>query len=191
MDQFVRALMAQPPLSPAEEQALARQARAGDPTARAALITSGLRSVALRARLLGLRGEELRDAVQSGSVGLIRAVDRFDPDRGVRLATYAWRWIGAEMTPAAARAVELGDNQPVTDRAETGGCDLLEGLDDVAIRVLTLRFALTDQVISPMSRQSVAEHLGLSISQVRTVEAKAMRQLRGRLANVVHRAPHQ
>ena len=100
VDRYIQDLMSRAPIAADVEQGLARRARAGDVDARHELIESGLRSVALRARLLGLHGEDLRDAVQAGTIGLIRAVDRFDPDRGARLATYAWRWIGAEMRPA-------------------------------------------------------------------------------------------
>jgi DNA-directed RNA polymerase sigma subunit (sigma70/sigma32) len=184
--------MAATPLSPQQEQLLARQARAGDREARAALITSGLRSVALRARMLGLRGEELRDAVQSGAVGLIRAVDRFDPDRGVRLSTYAWRWIGAEMIRAASvREVPLGELDPSAD-VPVGGCgDLLDALPEVESQVVSMRFGLASQGACPMTREAVADRLGLTISQVRTLEGKAMRQLRRGLAKVADRAPHQ
>lgn len=192
MDQFVRDLMAARPLTPLQEQLLARQARDGDAAAREALITSGLRSVALRARMLGLRGEELRDAVQSGAVGLIRAVDRFDPDRGVRLATYAWRWIGAEMTCAMShREVPLADADQPVSAPSVDECGLLDVLSDAEATVLTLRFGLASQGAAAMTRQGVADRLGLTISQVRTIEGKAMRQLRMGLAKVGDRAPRQ
>ena len=141
--------------------------------------------------MLGLQGEDLRDAVQSGAVGLIRAVDRFDPDRGARLATYAWRWIGAEMSRHGRPEVALADLDPGYVQVVAGADDLLVGLPEEVVRVLRLRFGLADRVSSPMSRQAVAEHLGLSVSQVRTIEAKAMRQLRRSLAKVVDRAPLQ
>ena len=183
--------MSQPPLPAADEHALAVLARAGDPAAREALITSGLRSVALRARMLGLSGEELRDAVQSGTIGLIRAVDRFDPDRGVRLATYAWRWIGAEMAhgirrPALLEIVDVPANDPVV-----GETDLLDALPGLAAEVLRRRYGLSVGRPSGQSRPAVADQLGLTVSQVRTIEGKAMRQLRRGLANVVDRAPLQ
>ena len=183
--------MSQPPLPAADEHALAVLARAGDPAARDALITSGLRSVALRARMLGWSGEELRDAVQSGTIGLIRAVDRFDPDRGVRLATYAWRWIGAEMARGTRRhasleSVDVPANDPVV-----GETDLLDVLPGLAAEVLRRRFGLSVGHPSGQSRPAVADQLGLTVSQVRTIEGKAMRQLRRGLANVVDRAPLQ
>jgi DNA-directed RNA polymerase sigma subunit (sigma70/sigma32) len=183
--------MSQHPMPAAEEHALAVRARAGDPAAREALITSGLRSVALRAHMLGLNGEELRDAVQSGTIGLIRAVDRFDPERGVRLATYAWRWIGAEMRPPSRAEVPLDDAEPAVDGPSGADADLLTGMSDLAVDVLCRRFGLGVDHPSAQSRRAVGEQLGLTVSQVRTIEGKAMRQLRGGLAKVADRAPLQ
>jgi RNA polymerase sigma factor (sigma-70 family) len=192
VDPFVRALLALPVLDPAEERWLARRMRTGDRAARDTLITSGLRAVALRALMLGLRGEDLRDAVQSGTVGLIRAVDRFDPDQGARLATYAWRWIGAEMSRPARTETSLDDaGEPRVEECPTLDHDLLAGLSDIGGEVLRRRFGLGSEHAVPLPRRVVGEQLGLTVSQVRTIEGKAMRQLREGLAKVVDRAPLQ
>lgn len=191
MDRFVRELLSLPTLDAAEEIALARLARRGDQQAREALITAGMRAVVLRARLRGLDGEELRDAVQSGAVGLIRAIDRFDPDRGARLATYAWHWIGAAMVVDHRLEQPLGDEDRPAAQPEPADPDLLDGLPEELAEVLRLRFGLADPSAVPMPRRVVAERLGLTAAQVRTAEAKAMRQLRRRLAKVVDRAPDQ
>ncbi|MBI2377167.1 MAG: sigma-70 family RNA polymerase sigma factor [Deltaproteobacteria bacterium] len=84
-----------PLLSREEEAALARKARAGDKVAAEMLVTSHLRfvvKVALEYQGTGLR---LLDLIQEGSVGLMRAVELFDPDRGNRLLTYGVHWIRA------------------------------------------------------------------------------------------------
>jgi DNA-directed RNA polymerase sigma subunit (sigma70/sigma32) len=195
MDAFVRELLALPVLDADRERDLARRARAGDRAAREQLITSGLRSVALRARMNGLRGEDLRDAVQAGTIGLIRAVDAYDPDRGARLATYAWRWIGAAMRPVVHRDSPLDvDEHDIADPDEErcvppcGAEEVLAGLPVDQATVLRLRFGLGDPAVSGLPRREVAQLLGLTVSQVRTLEAKAMRHLRGGLAKVVHRA---
>ncbi len=76
-----------------EEMDLSERARAGDDGARKRLVEKNLRlvvSVAKRYRGMGLPFEDL---VQEGNVGLIKAVDRFDPGRGYRLSTYATWWI--------------------------------------------------------------------------------------------------
>jgi RNA polymerase sigma factor (sigma-70 family) len=192
VDPFVRALLALPVLDPAEERSLARRTRAGDRAARDTLITSGLRAVAVRGLMLGLRGEELRDAVQSGAVGLIRAVDRFDPDHGARLATYAWRWIGAEMSRPVRAETSLDDaGEPSVEQCPALDDDLLGGLSDLGVEVLRRRFGLGSEHAVPLPRRVVGEQLGLTVSQVRTIEGKAMRQLREGLAKVVDRAPLQ
>ena len=191
MDRFVRELLSLPPMGAVEELTLARLARRGDREAREALITAGMRAVVLRARLRGLNGEELRDAVQSGAVGLIRAIDRFDPDRGARLATYAWHWIGAAMSVEHRPEQPLGDEDRPAPQVESAESDLLDGMPDELAEVLRLRFGLGDPLAVPMPRRVVGERLGLTVAQVRTIEGKAMRQLRRRLAKVVDRAPSQ
>lgn len=190
MNRFVRTLLSATPITREEEVELARRARSGDAEARRDLITSGLRAVALRACSLGFRGDELSDAVQSGAVGLIRAVDRFDPDRGVRLATYSWQWVTAEMRRWDEPTVAWDDAFDMV-AAETPDVsdDPLSGLSEIESDVLRMRFGTADPLRRQQSRQEVGEGLGLTVSQVRTIEGKAMRQLRQGLASVVHRAP--
>ncbi len=81
------------PLPPAEEQVVARAARAGDGPARHRLILANLRLVVFLARRYRNRGLPLLDLVSEGNLGLVRAADRFDPERGVRFNTYAAWWI--------------------------------------------------------------------------------------------------
>lgn len=80
-------------LTPAEEQALARRVQAGDPEARSDMIRANLRLVVSVAKVYQNRGLTLMDLVEEGNVGLIRAVERFDPDHGCRFSTYAIWWI--------------------------------------------------------------------------------------------------
>ena len=184
---WARQVWDEPELDRGTERDLARRSRSGDAEARAALIRSCLRHVVQRARMLGYRGEAFDDAVQSGCLGLIRAVDRFDPDRGSRLRTYAWWWIGEAMRAAVpVREAELPSDVAAPERDATGPTD--ERLDDVP-QVLRLRYRLGEEPAPPRPRHEVARLLGLTESQVREEESRAMRQMRGRLAKVVHRAP--
>ncbi|AXT84590.1 hypothetical protein C6I20_04845 [Aeromicrobium sp. A1-2] len=191
MDRFVRDFLALPPLDAAQELVLARLARRGDREAREALIMSGMRAVAMRARRRGLHGEELRDAVQSGAIGLIQAIDRYDPDRGARLATYAWHWIGAAMIVERRPELPLDDRDRPAEVPICSDLDLLDGMPAQLAEVLRVRFGLSDPTASPLPRHRVADRLGLTVAQVRALEGKAMRQLRTRLAKVVDRAPPQ
>lgn len=193
MDSFVSHLLALPTLNAVDERALARRARGGDAGAREELITAGMRAVALRAMLYGFRGDEMRDAVQSGAVGLIRAVDRFDPDRGVRLATYSWHWIGSAMKvkdhPEVLHDEGAGNSNAAALAAEPAADDLLVHLPDELRSVMRLRYGLGPSTTLPMTQRMTAERLGLTVAQVRQRESTAMRHLRSRLAKVVHRAP--
>jgi RNA polymerase primary sigma factor len=73
--------------------ALARRARAGDPEARKRIILANLRLVVHVARAYRGRGLPLLDLIEEGNLGLIMAVDRFEPERGLRFSTYAAIWI--------------------------------------------------------------------------------------------------
>ncbi len=90
---LVRRLLGEPSLTAEEEHRLAVLARAGDDDAREVLLRRSLRLAALRVWALGFRGDDVDDALQVAVLALMSAVARFDPDRGARLATYAWPWI--------------------------------------------------------------------------------------------------
>ena len=82
-----------PLLTAEEEVTLTRAARAGCLESRQRMIESNLRLVVNVARAYIRRGLPLLDLVEEGNLGLIRAVEKFDPERGCRFSTYATWWI--------------------------------------------------------------------------------------------------
>ena len=96
-----------PPLTEEEERTLARRMREGDRAARERLILSHLRLVVAIAREYGETGMDLLDMIQEGNMGLIEAVDRFDPELGYRLSTYARWWIRQAIGAAIERYSQM------------------------------------------------------------------------------------
>ncbi|HET9594162.1 MAG TPA: RNA polymerase factor sigma-32 [Anaeromyxobacteraceae bacterium] len=104
-----------PLITVAEEQSLARTYRAnGETRAAHHLVTANLRFVVKIAYEYKSSGMRMADLIQEGNIGLLKAVEKFDPDRGIRLISYAVWWIRAYIQNYVLRSfslVKLGTTQ--------------------------------------------------------------------------------
>lgn len=103
MDMYLNRIGKWPLLGADEERELARRARAGDDFAKMRLVESNLKLVVSVAKVYSRSGVPLPDLIQEGNIGLIKAVDSFDPDKGFRFSTYAVAWIRQAITRAIER----------------------------------------------------------------------------------------
>ncbi len=99
---YLREIGKIPLLSAEEELALAKRVVAGDKDAKDKMAEANMRLVVSIAKRYVGRGLDLLDLIQEGNTGLLRAVEKFDPDRGFKFSTYATWWIRQAITRAIA-----------------------------------------------------------------------------------------
>jgi RNA polymerase primary sigma factor len=99
---YLREIGKIPLLSAEEELALAKKVVSGDKRAKDQMAEANMRLVVSIAKRYVGRGLDLLDLIQEGNTGLLRAVEKFDPDRGFKFSTYATWWIRQAITRAIA-----------------------------------------------------------------------------------------
>jgi len=99
---YLREIGKIPLLNPEEEVALAHRVVAGEKRAKDAMAEANMRLVVSIAKRYVGRGLDLLDLIQEGNTGLLRAVEKFDPDKGFKFSTYATWWIRQAITRAIA-----------------------------------------------------------------------------------------
>ncbi len=195
------------PLSADEEREAIAAMRAGDVAARNRLIEHNLRLVAHIVKKFEGCGEDTEDLISIGTVGLIKGVGTFRPDRGTRLATYAARCIENEIlmhlraTRRTRREVFL--EEPISRDGEGNEVTLLDVLADDAesiqdqvgraqqarrlLAIIRARLGRRERQVLQLrygfggverkTQREVARDLGISRSYVSRIEKKAMRKI--------------
>ena len=140
-----------PVLTEAEKRQLLTRARAGDKAARQSMIEGNLRLVLSVVQRFSQRGENMDDLFQVGCIGLIKAIDNFDPAQQVRFSTYGVPMIAGELRR------DLRDYSPIR---------VSRSLRDTAYRVLQCRQQLTDANGREPSIDEIAQALDLPPAQI-------------------------
>ncbi|MCQ2396431.1 MAG: RNA polymerase sigma factor RpoD/SigA [Lentisphaeria bacterium] len=104
---YMQNIMQYPRISTAQEGRLAKRIAQGDMSARSELINSNLRLVVKIAHDFKGRGLPLLDLISEGNIGLMRAVEKFDPSKGAKLSSYAAWWIKQAMRHALSNQASI------------------------------------------------------------------------------------
>lgn len=99
---YLREIGKIPLLTPEEELALAQRVKSGEKLAKDKMAEANMRLVVSIAKRYSGRGLDFLDLIQEGNTGLLRAVEKFDPDKGFKFSTYATWWIRQAITRAIA-----------------------------------------------------------------------------------------
>ncbi len=148
-------------LTAAEEVELAARIKAGDEAARERMIKSNLRLVVKIARDYEDFGLPLLDLINEGNIGLMKAVERFDPAKGAKFSTYSSWWIKQSVKRALA-------NQSKTIRLPVHMVDKIAKMRRVVAR-------LTEDLGREPSDEEVSDEMGIKPRRIRLMRLSAMR----------------
>ena len=194
------------PLPPEKERECLERCAAGDLAARNLLVEHNLRLVAHIIKKYYTQSADQEDLISIGTIGLIKAVNTFRPDRGIKLATYASRCIENEILMYFRAQRKVQGEVSLSDALETGTegdalylsdvvgeeDTMLEELQDKENRAL-LRRLIAEKLTKreadilrrrygldgrlPQTQRQVAAHYGISRSYVSRLEKKALGKL--------------
>ena len=195
------------PLSASDERDYLRRYAQGDQEARDVLIQRNLRLVAHIVKKYYTQSADQEDLISIGTIGLIKGITSFDPDKGARLATYAARCIENEILMYFRGQKKLQGEVSLSDSIETdkegNALQLMDvvGVDDTMLEDLydrdtALRLRrLVDQCLTareakivrlryglggtiPLTQREIASSFGISRSYVSRIEKRALEKLR-------------
>ncbi len=196
------------PLSTQEENAYLRRMASGDREAKRKLVEHNMRLVAHVAKKYYNSEDDMEDMISIGTIGLLKAVDTYNPGKGSKLATYAARCIDNELLMyfrgKKKRAKEISIYEPIGTDKEGNQIHLFDVLEEETVDVVeqmehekdlaTLRRLLPSvlsdreyQIISMrygigrnahITQREAAQRLGISRSYVSRIEKKALGKLR-------------
>ena len=158
---YLREISQVPLLTPQEEIKLAAQIKRGSKKAREQMFTANLRLVVKIAHDFSKYGLPLLDLISEGNIGLMKAVERFDPEKGGKLSTYASWWIKQSIKRALA-------NQSKTIRLPVHLVDKIGKIRRVAAQ-------MTEEMGREPSNEELAEELGLPLAKVSHLKTVAVR----------------
>ncbi|MBF8377580.1 RNA polymerase sporulation sigma factor SigE [Alicyclobacillus mali] len=195
-----------PPLTKEEEQYLLERLPSGDPSVRSMLIERNLRLVVYIARKFENTGVNIEDLVSIGTIGLIKAVNTFDPSKKIKLATYASRCIENEILMYLRRNNKLraevsldeplnvdwdGNELLLSDVLGTDSDTIYRNLEDEVDRELLYdaldKLSERERTImelrfglgtgQEMTQKDVADLLGISQSYISRLEKRILKRL--------------
>lgn len=198
------------PLSAREERDYLARAAEGDLEARNILIERNLRLVAHIMKKYYTQASDQEDLISIGTIGLIKGISTFQPEKGTRLATYAARCIENEILMHFRGQKKSATDVSLSDYIETGKdgtslslmdvvCSDEDVFEQLSEQELIGRMSRAVQTVleprereilrmryglsgaTPLTQREVAEHCGISRSYVSRIEKKALRKLREEL----------
>src|ERR671934_2912481 len=159
-DQYLQDIQKLPMITdPEEEKRLARRAQAGDEAAAERLVTANLRFVISYVKKYQGHGLDLSELVAIGNEGLLKAVKKFDPDKGVKFISYAVWWIRQTVLQALAeqtRSVRIPLNQ-----------------NSNLVKLSRTETALTQMLGRSPTDQEIADEMGEPVETVRALRRVA------------------
>ncbi len=161
MKVYLREIGRTPRLTPQQEIELAAKIRNGDRKARALMISSNLRLVVTIAQDYANLGLPILDVVSEGNIGLMTAVDRFDPSKGAKLSTYAAWWIRQSIKRALS-------NQSKTIRLPVHLGDKISKMRRVALQ-------MSEELGREPTDDELAEEVGIASAKVSQLKTASIR----------------